>query len=93
MEFLILYCLFGNSTTYNFCSFFINSAVSRLKPFRCKIYLMECRCQQQNVETNFFIMAFTLVLKHKINIPILYLSEHINVNKKEYHDFLNISLY
>ena len=34
-----------------------------------------------------------LVLEHKINIPILYLSKHINVNKKEYYDFLNIFLY
>ena len=34
-----------------------------------------------------------LVLEHKINIPILYLSKHINANKKEYYDFLNIFLY
>ena len=31
-----------------------------------------------------------LVLEHKINIPILYLSKYINAHKKEYYDLLNI---
>lgn len=31
-----------------------------------------------------------LVLEHKINIPILYLSKYINAHKKEYYDLLNM---
>lgn len=43
-----------------------------------------------NGRTGRILNILYLVLEHKLNVPILYLSKYINANKKEYYKHLNL---